>query len=58
MKIKTFILIAVFSIISSQIEAQNARVTAATKQYEMLAYINAIKYMNVLQSRGIKMKTC
>ena len=54
MKIKTFILTVVFSIVSSQIEAQNARVTAATKEYEKLAYIDAIKIYERVAEQGYR----
>lgn len=54
MKIKTFILTVVFSIVSSQIEAQNARVAAATKEYEKLAYIDAIKIYERVVEQGYK----
>lgn len=54
MKIKTFVLIIIFSIVSNHIEAQNARVEAATKEYEKLAYVDAIKIYERVAEQGYK----
>lgn len=54
MKVKICILSLVFSIISTLAYTQNARVKLATKMYEYLAYVDAIKIYEQIAAKGYK----
>lgn len=54
MMIKTFILSIIFSMVSVQIHAQNIRARAADKDYEKLAYVDAIKIYERVAEKGYK----
>tara|TARA_R110002050_G_scaffold227010_4_gene362707 strand:+ start:24826 stop:26760 length:1935 start_codon:yes stop_codon:yes gene_type:complete len=54
MTIKTFFLSLIFSVVAIQLHAQNARITAATKDYEKLAYIDAINIYERVAEKGYK----
>lgn len=54
MTIKTFILSIIFSIFASHLQSQNARIADATKDYDKLAYIDAINIYERVAEKGYK----